>query len=109
MKENEGEAKEGVCQTPGCLKAAEKMLGKIDDTIQPCDDFYNFACGNYIKKTEIPDDKVTVDTFSIVRDILQDQLKTIITAPIEKDDIEPSKMVKRLYSACMDKSEISSG
>lgn len=91
--------------TPGCLKAAEKMLNKIDNSVAPCDDFYHFACGQYIKKTEIPEDKVTVDTFSIVRDLLQEQLKTIITSPVDKDDIEPFKMVKGLYSACMNKGE----
>lgn len=79
------------------------MLSKIDESVAPCDDFYEFACGKYIKDTKIPDDKVTVDTFSIVRDILQEQLKTIITSPVEENEIEPFKMVKRLYSACMDK------
>lgn len=95
--------KSEVCLTPECIKVAEKMLSKIDESVAPCDDFYEFACGKYIKNTEIPDDKVTVDTFSIVRDILQDQLKTIITSPVEENEIEPFKMVKRLYSACMDK------
>lgn len=41
--------------------------------------FYNFACGQYLKTTDISDDKTVVDTFSIVRDTLSDQLKTIIT------------------------------
>lgn len=94
-----------VCQTPGCVEAAKKMSQKIDSKIEPCDNFYDFACGEYLKKTEIPEDKVSVDTFSIIRDILQDQLKTIITSPIEKTDIEPFKMVKKLYAACMNKGD----
>lgn len=102
LQEDEHE-KNGVCNTRGCKDEAGKMLKKIDDSVAPCDDFYKFACGNYIKTTEIPDDKVSVDTFSILRDILSKQLETIITSPIESDDIEPAKMVKKLYKACMNK------
>lgn len=100
MEKSEVE-KNSVCSSQGCVTAAEKMSQKIDFSVEPCDDFYNFACGKYLKNTEIPEDKVSVDTFSIIRDILQDQLKTIITSPIEESDIEPFKMVKKLYSACM--------
>lgn len=106
VEEHSGETN-GVCKTPGCIEEAEKMKKKIDDTVSPCDDFYSFACGNYIKTTEISDDKVSVDTFSILSDVLKDQLKTIITSPIEADDIEPAKMVKKLYKSCMNKGELS--
>lgn len=97
----------GVCKTPGCIEEAEKMVKKMDDSVAPCDDFYSFACGNYVKNTKIPEDKVSVDTFSTLRDVLQDQLKTIITSPIESSDIEPTKMVKKLYKACMNKGKLS--
>jgi len=53
----------------------------------------------------IPDDKVSVNAFSVISDKLQEQLKTIITSPIEDDEIEPFKMVKKLYLACMNKSK----
>lgn len=66
----------------------------------------NFACGNFVENTIIPDDKVSVNTFSVISDKLQEQLRTIVTAPIEDDEIEPFKNVKRLYLACMNKSRI---
>ena len=93
------------CETPKCVNLAEEISGKIDNSVDPCDDFYNFACGQYVKKTKITEDKVLIDTFSMVRDTLKDQLKTIITSPIEESDIEPFKMVKGLYKACMNKGE----
>lgn len=66
----------------------------------------NFACGKYVEETIIPDDKVSVNAFSVISDKLQEQLRTIITAPIEESEIEPFKMVKKLYLACMNKSKL---
>jgi predicted metalloendopeptidase len=53
----------------------------------------------------IPDDKVSVNAFSVISDKLQEQLKTIITAPVDDEEIEPFKMVKKLYLACINKSK----
>lgn len=36
-----------ICLTPGCVHAASKMLEQMDDSVEPCDDFYNFACGTF--------------------------------------------------------------
>jgi len=58
-----------------------------------------------VENTIIPDDKVFVNTFNIVGDKLQEQLRIIISSPIEENEIEPFKMVKKLYLACMDESE----
>lgn len=96
---------DGVCLTPGCVHAASKMLEQLNEEAEPCDDFYEFSCGTYLEETMIPDDKVSVNAFSVISDKLQEQLKTIITAPIDDEEIEPFKMVKKLYLACMNKSE----
>lgn len=50
----------------------------MDEIVDPCDIFYEFACGSFIKNISIPPEKATVDTFSIVQDLVHDQIKTII-------------------------------
>jgi len=42
---------EKVCLTPGCVKAAATVLDMIDTEQDPCNDFYDFACGNFIKES----------------------------------------------------------
>ena len=37
---------------------------------------------------------------------MKEQLKTIITSPIEEDEIEPFKKIKKLFQACMNKSKL---
>lgn len=77
-----------VCHTAGCVSAAADMLRFIDEKIDPCDDFYDFACGKFLSETTLTDEKVSVDTFSIARDIMQSQLLRLIDSPIEPDDLQ---------------------
>ena len=39
-----------VCSTTSCVLAAASFLESMDETIDPCQDFYSFVCGNFIDK-----------------------------------------------------------
>lgn len=97
---------EKVCLTPGCVMAASDVLKMMDKNVMPCDDFYKFACGQFVDNTIIPDDKSSVTTFGAIDDKLQSQLRLIISTAVDKKDIEPFKMVKKAYSSCMNESKI---
>ena len=94
-----------VCLTPGCIHAASYALTNMDESVEPCDDFYKFACGSYLKNTIIPDDKSSVSGFSVVTDKLQEQLRTVIGEPVSKQEKKPFRLVKNLFRACMNKSK----
>lgn len=78
----------------------------MDDTVDPCDDFYEFACGNFIKNSKIADDESTVSTSSVSDDLVLEQLRTLIEEPIKVNESKPFTLLKRLYKACMNKTII---
>lgn len=93
------------CLTSECIHTASAVLGKMKTEIEPCDDFYRFACGTYIEETPIPDDKVDVNIFSIISDKLQEQLKDIVAEVRPETDPKHFRLPNALYRACMNKSE----
>lgn len=81
-------------------------MESLDESIDPCDNFYEFACGSFIKNTFIPDDKANVDSFTILTDKLQEQLRQIITEESKPDELRPFTLLKNLNKACLNKTII---
>lgn len=74
----------------------------MDETVNPCDDFFEYACGSFLKSKMIPDEKSSISQFSEVSDTLQEKLRTLVEDEDESQDTPSSKMVKKLYKSCMD-------
>ena len=49
------------------------MKESLDDSADPCNDFYTFACGGFNAKAVIPDDKTSYTTFDVVKDKMEEQ------------------------------------
>ena len=46
-----------VCLTEACVINAANILKQMDRSVNPCDDFYSFACGGFVKDTVLPEHK----------------------------------------------------
>jgi predicted metalloendopeptidase len=57
-----------LCLFHGNTVSAARVLNGIDTSVNPCDNFYTFACGSWIKSNVIPEHKGSVSVFAEVRE-----------------------------------------
>ncbi|KAI5630567.1 VLP3p-3, transcript variant X1 [Venturia canescens] len=92
---------ENLCLTPECLHTASMIQKNIDSSVDPCDNFYGYACGGFIKNTIIPNDEGSVNSYMIIHKIVQERLKAIMQAECVPNEPKHFGLVKKLYKACM--------
>ncbi|XP_023930213.1 neprilysin isoform X2 [Lingula anatina] len=95
-----------VCLDPECVRTAANLLNGMDQTIDPCDDFFEYACGAWNRKNIIPEDKSSYNTFGKLRDELQVLLKALLEKPDMPNQPNSVTKTRNLYRSCMNESLI---
>ncbi|XP_064094296.1 neprilysin-1-like [Macrobrachium nipponense] len=96
--------KEEVCTTPECLRAASRLLDRMDRTVSPCSDFYQFACGNYLHENVVPDDSLYRSAMQEMQEDVLVIIKKMLDLPHGDNDTDAFGKAKRLYHSCMNTS-----
>lgn len=78
------------------------MIEAMNRSVDPCQDFYNFACGGWIAENPIPQSQTSWDQFSLLREQLLKNLRVLLEANDKEDDLRPVKLARALYRTCMD-------
>ncbi|XP_054161796.1 neprilysin-2-like [Oppia nitens] len=80
-------------------------MDTIDESVNPCHDFYQFSCGKWIDNKQIPEDRPAVNQFSELSDKLNKQLKGLIQNINLKTESRPFiRNIKHFYDSCLNTS-----
>ncbi|XP_055353221.1 membrane metallo-endopeptidase-like 1 [Paramacrobiotus metropolitanus] len=102
---NSSEAATSVCDAPACKKAAKKILDRINTTADPCDDFYQYACGKWIENHEVLDNETSItDSYYLEKTL--EQIGQDLLENVTKERFPSEVKMKLLYRQCKDEDTI---
>lgn len=78
------------------------MHEAIDESISPCDDFYQYACGGWLQKNQIPDSKPIYSTTIEASDIMTEQIRIRLELnETSKHSSKSVQLAKFIYDQCL--------
>jgi putative endopeptidase len=82
-------------------------VSAMDRSVDPCQDFYAYSCGGWMKKNPVPPDRSSWSTYGKLQDetdaVLRQILERAAAAPGEDAD---RKKIGDAYASCMDEAAI---
>lgn len=82
--------------------------GSLDRKADPCEDFYQFACGGWMEKTQIAADKpIAMRSFVAIEDRNEEYLHDVLEKARTSPGTDPIlKKLGAFYGSCMDEAAI---
>ncbi|KAI3384332.1 hypothetical protein SNEBB_001575 [Seison nebaliae] len=92
-----------TCQTIGCLEVGANMADLINTKVDPCTDFYKYACGKWNNKYDLLPLETEVTQKVLVAEQAYETLKNELESTIIRNtDTSWEKKVKQFYNLCLD-------
>ncbi|CAG0900640.1 unnamed protein product [Darwinula stevensoni] len=99
---------QNVCSTKECEEAADELMAAMNTTANPCDDFFVYTCGNWIKDNPIPFNSSVKTIINDLRLELNLRVKEILKRRPLSNDSASVLDAKSMFAACVDNETLES-
>lgn len=72
----------------------------MDPDVDPCEDFYRYAYGGFIKEMIVPENEGKVNILNTGEKKIRDQLKALIEGDVKPKERRHFELVKSFYTTC---------
>nr|XP_061811873.1 endothelin-converting enzyme 2-like isoform X1 [Nerophis lumbriciformis] len=101
-----GGGADGLCLSEACVTVASQMVEAMDRGADPCRDFYQFACGGWMRKNPLPDGRSRWSTFNSIWEQNQALLKHLLENATFNGTSEAEKKTQSYYLSCLNTQKI---
>ncbi|CAG2173088.1 unnamed protein product [Oppiella nova] len=78
------------------------LNANLNESVDPCHDFYAFACGGWEASHTLPDDKMWYNNFNILDDNVSHAMRISLSKNWSTSDSNAVTYASDLYKACID-------
>uniref|UniRef100_A0A8C4D919 endothelin-converting enzyme 1 n=1 Tax=Dicentrarchus labrax TaxID=13489 RepID=A0A8C4D919_DICLA len=96
----------GLCLSEACVTVASQMVEAMDRSADPCQDFYQFACGGWMRKNPLPDGRSRWSTFNSIWEQNQALLKHLLENGTFNGSSEAERKTQSYYLSCLNTQRI---
>nr|XP_002125740.1 endothelin-converting enzyme-like 1 [Ciona intestinalis] len=106
-------SQDGVCLTDSCLKASARILAGMDRSVDPCQDFYSYACGGWLSENYIDPSRMEYAVATKIAEKNDRILHELLVRPSPQlrgfrtnNTSQAEEKIKMFYYSCLDLHEI---
>ncbi|XP_075871089.1 endothelin-converting enzyme 2b isoform X3 [Nelusetta ayraudi] len=96
----------GLCLSEACVTVASQMVEAMDRGADPCQDFYQFSCGGWMRKNPLPDGRSRWSTFNSIWEQNQALLKHLLENGTFNGSSEAERKTQSYYLSCLNTQRI---
>ncbi|XP_046387959.1 endothelin-converting enzyme homolog isoform X2 [Ischnura elegans] len=104
-KDEIGTSGPSYCVTQPCVTAAASIISAMDTSVKPCNDFYKYACGGWVRSNPAPDGSSTWGTFVKLGRQNQLVVRNVLERPFTELKSKAEQKAKLYYISCLDANE----
>lgn len=97
-----------ICNSAMCKEVAGYILNGMNSSVDPCVDFYEFACGTWLKNNPLTDDEQAVNLFQHLTESVDNKLKNALSTKPASTDLPIIVHTKHFYASCLNESNFTS-
>lgn len=101
-RDDENSELSNVCTTATCIEAASFLTQGLNTSVDPCDNFYKYSCGNWEGSNVLPEGFGRYSTFDELSISNSIALKKALEQSVPQGDDGAVSKARYMYAKCMD-------
>lgn len=94
------------CNSEECKRVAKYIKGSMNETADPCDDFYTFSCGGWKERNNIPESENEITAFTKLTKKIENATHVLLTEPPQPGESEALTKARKFFFSCMNTEKI---